>query len=115
MKVVLGQTLVEGLKPKPKPYEVRDVRLNGLLLRAEAGDTKTYFCEFVRGRRIKLGCADALGASDARDNARPILAEFYRGEELFDLMWSAVEHRARTTRPQRHQDDPALRPPRTGA
>ena len=81
MKVLLGQTLVEGLKPKPKPYEVRDVRLNGLLLRVEAGGTKTYFCEFARGRRIKLGRADAIGASDARDNARRILAEVYRGED----------------------------------
>jgi site-specific recombinase XerD len=41
--------------------------------------TKSYYCEYARGKRVWLGRADVLGVSEARESARAILADFYRG------------------------------------
>ena len=37
------------------------------------------YCEYARGKRVWLGRADVLGVSEARESARAILADFYRG------------------------------------
>ncbi len=40
---------------------------------------KSFYCEYARGKRVWLGRADAIGVAEARDSARAILAEVYRG------------------------------------
>lgn len=57
----------------------RDTRLQGLVLRVMPSGTKSYYREYARGKRVWLGRADVLGVSEARESARAILADFYRG------------------------------------
>lgn len=81
MKANLTNTLVTKLKPQDKPYEVRDESLKGLILRVQSTGVKTYYLEYQRGKRIKVGAADALVPAQARDIAKQLLADHYRGDD----------------------------------
>lgn len=81
MKANLTNTLVGKLKPQDKPYEVRDESLKGLILRVQTTGVKTYYLEYQRGKRIKIGAADALLPAQAREIAKGKLADHYRGED----------------------------------
>ena len=67
--------------PKVKPYEIRDARLMGFLIRVQPSGRKTYYCEYRRGARIKIGQFQTLSVKMAHDRAKEILAEYYRGGE----------------------------------
>src|SRR3546814_5652378 len=62
-----------------KRKECRDTRLKGLILRVSPSGVKSFYCEYARGKRIWLGRADALGLAEARESARVVLSEVYRG------------------------------------
>ncbi len=64
--------------PSPK-VDHRDTRLKGLVLRVMPSGAKSWYCEYVRGKRVWLGRADVLGVTEARESARAILADVYRG------------------------------------
>ena len=59
MQAVITEDLVKSLKPEPKPYEVRDPRLKGFLLRVQPTGVMTYYAEYGRGKRHRIGAADA--------------------------------------------------------
>src|SRR3546814_8845910 len=42
---------------------------------------RSFYCEYARGKRVWRGRADALGLAEARESARAILADVYRGIE----------------------------------
>lgn len=75
----LTNTLVTNLGPSARPYEVRDSRLKGLILRVQPSGIKTYYVEYARGKRIAVGRADVLTPVQAREQAKEILADAYRG------------------------------------
>lgn len=79
MRVALTQMVVDKMPIPAVMVEHRDTRLKGLTLRISPSGTKSWYCEFARGKRVWLGRADAMGVSEARDSARTILADFYRG------------------------------------
>ncbi|PHS34779.1 MAG: integrase [Robiginitomaculum sp.] len=79
MKIAMTQTLIEKAKAKSKPYEIRDVRLIGLLVRVQPTGKKTYYCEYRRGARIKIGQFQAFSVKEARNRAKEILADYYQG------------------------------------
>ena len=79
MRTVLTQALIEKLPVPVKVEEHRDMRLKGLVLRVTPGGVKSFYCEYARGKRIWLGRADALGLAEARESARVVLSEVYRG------------------------------------
>lgn len=79
MIAALGKGMIEKLAAADKPYEVRDVKLRGLLLRVQPSGVKTYYCEYERGRRIRLGRADAISTDDARREARKIFGQASSG------------------------------------
>lgn len=67
---------VERLKPDAKPFEIRDPHLKGFLVRVQPSGAKTFYCEYRRGQRMKLGRVGLTPASDARKEAmRLVLAE----------------------------------------
>ncbi|WP_158213730.1 tyrosine-type recombinase/integrase [Sphingopyxis witflariensis] len=70
---------VDKLTTPTTKIDYRDTRLKGLVLRVMPSGTKSYYCEYARGKRVWLGRADVLGVSEARESARAILADFYRG------------------------------------
>ena len=81
MQAVIGNSLVASLKPAEKPFEVRDTRLKGLLLRVQPSGVMSYYVEYARGRRVKIGRTGAITAAQARDHAKSILAESYKGRD----------------------------------
>ena len=79
MRTALTQLAIDKL---PVPYalvDYRDTRLKGLVLRCAPSGTRSWYCEYARGKRVWLGHADVLGVSEAGESARAILADFYRG------------------------------------
>jgi integrase len=79
MQIALTQTIAEKAESQTRPYEIRDVRLKGLLLRVQPSGVKTYYCEYERGKRMRVGRADVLGLSEARAEARKIMGAFFQG------------------------------------
>jgi integrase len=81
LKALVSNSLVEGLVPHAKPYEIRDTRLSGFLVRVQPTGVISYYIEFQRGRRMAIGPASRITASLARDRAKAILAEAFRGND----------------------------------
>ena len=81
MKVAITQTIIEKAKPKEKPYEIRDKRLVGFLVRVQPTGKMTYYCEYRRGGRVKIGPESAYSVKSARILAKQILADYYQGGE----------------------------------
>jgi integrase len=95
MQAVIAQELVRSLKPEAKPYEVRDPRLKGFVLRVQPSGVMTYYAEYGRGKRHRVGPADALAPSQAREQARRVLADVALGG---DPQAAAREAKAHTLR-----------------
>ncbi|MCZ6720052.1 MAG: site-specific integrase, partial [Proteobacteria bacterium] len=67
--------------PGTRPYEIRDTQLKGLLLRVQPSGVKSFYVEYGRGKRLNLGRADAVKPTQARQEARNVLAEAYKGKD----------------------------------
>lgn len=75
-------SLIQQQKPKEKPYEIRDGKTLGLLLRVQPTGKKTYICVFkVNGKKSRksLGDASAMRISEARAVTREILTTAHQG------------------------------------
>lgn len=96
MNSVISNSLVANLKPADKPYEVRDTRLKGLLLRVQPSGVMAYYVEYDRGKRINLGRADAVTPAQARDQAKAILADAYKGNDPAASRKAIKEHTLQT-------------------
>ncbi len=70
---------IDKLPVPASKVDHRDTRLKGLVLRAMPSGSKSWYCEYARGKRIWLGRADVLGVSEARESARAVLADHFRG------------------------------------
>jgi integrase len=92
MRALIGNSLVKRLSPAEKPFEVRDTRVKGFLLRVQPSGAMTYYAVYGRGKRISLGRADALSPDKARERARDILAGAQFGEDPMDERRSAKAH-----------------------
>ena len=79
--MLLTSAAVRDLAPAAKPYEMRDDRLRGFLVRVQPSGHKAYYVEYARGRRIGLGRADVIAPSIARDKAREIIAQAVQGHD----------------------------------
>lgn len=71
----LTNTLISKAKPSDSPYEIRDAGLKGLLLRIQPSGVMTYYFEYLRGKRIKIGHPETLAPEQAREAARRIDSE----------------------------------------
>jgi integrase len=84
MQTNITTRTINSIKPKDKPYEIRDTGLKGLLLRVQPSGVLTYYIEFKRGKRVKIGRADAITPFQAREFGKAILSEVYQGEDPTD-------------------------------
>jgi integrase len=96
MQAAITQELVKSLKPEAKPYEVRDPRLKGFLLRVQPTGVMTYYAEYGRGKRHRVGPADALAPSQAREEARRVLAGVALGDDPVTVQREAKAHTLRS-------------------
>lgn len=81
MKRKLTQTAIEAASPKTKAYEIRDTNTSGFLVRIQPSGRKTYYCEYKRGGRVKIGTFQSLSTKQARGAAQNILAKYHLGED----------------------------------
>ena len=81
MQAVISNTLVNTLKPADKPYEVRDTQLKGLILRVQPSGVMTYYLEYARAKRVRIGRANALSPKKARKDAGDVLGDTYKGKD----------------------------------
>jgi len=81
MKRAITQTTIDTAKPKTKAYEIRDTKVSGFLVRVQPSGRKTYYCEYKRGARVKIGQFQTLSTKQARDQALNILAKYIQGED----------------------------------
>lgn len=62
-------------KPGRKPIEIRDCDLRGFILRIEPSGTKTYYCEWARGKRTRVGDANVMLLDRARKLAKKYISD----------------------------------------
>lgn len=79
MKATIGNNLLAKLTPKDKPYDVRDDKVTGFLVRINVSGKMLYMCEYARGKRIMIGKVGILTPAQARDHAIEILGEAVKG------------------------------------
>lgn len=79
MKAIINASLLTRLKPSNKPYEVRDEKLIGFLVRVNISGKLLYMCEYARGKRVTIGKANVLTPIQARDMAHAILGDAAKG------------------------------------
>jgi integrase len=96
MHSTISNSLIAKLTPEPKPYEVRDVKLKGLLLRVQPSGVMTYYVEYARGKRMALGRADAVTPAQARESAKAILAQVYAGHDPAEKKKADKQHTLRS-------------------
>jgi len=80
--MALTQQIIARLKPDEKPYEVRDDKLKGFLVRVQPSGSMSYVCQYGRGKRITLGDARILTLDQARTKAKEILGQVAAGVDL---------------------------------
>src|SRR3954453_12469660 len=81
MQAAISLSVVKQLRPAAKPFEVRDTRAKGFLLRVQPSGAMTYYAEYRRGKRIAIGRSDVITPDKARERARDILASAQFGED----------------------------------
>ena len=78
----LDQRRVDALKPRKSAYDMRDRKLKGFGVRVLPSGAKRYFVHTqYRGRRVWkiVGQAGAIGADEARDRAKTLVASIRKG------------------------------------
>lgn len=96
MKAAITVELVKSLERGNKPYEVHDPRLKGFLLRVQPSGTMTYYAQYGRGKRHKIGRADAMAPSVAFAKAKTVLAGAALGDDPADARREAKAHTLRS-------------------
>jgi integrase len=79
MKDSITNTLVSKLKPSEKAFEVWDTKLSGLVLRVQPSGLMTYYFEYARHKRVRIGAADTLSPDQARKIAQEEAFKFHKG------------------------------------
>lgn len=76
---------VKALKARAKPYEVRDDRLKGFLVRVQPSGQSSFIVEVGRGRRITLGKVGVMLPSRARQLAETALGRAAEGGSVDEI------------------------------
>lgn len=79
MLATINNSLLSKLRPADKPYDVRDDKLTGFLIRVNVSGKLVFMCEYARGKRVTIGKVGVLTPMQARDQAKEILADVIKG------------------------------------
>jgi integrase len=92
MQALIGADLVKQTKPAEKPFEIRDTRLKGFLMRVQPSGTMTFYVELERGKRYRIGPVDAVKPEAARQRAKEMLSRTALGEDVLAENREAKAH-----------------------
>lgn len=81
MRERIRQSLIATLKPRERPYDVRDSQLRGFVARVHPSGRISYLAVYGRGRSYAIAGADKLTADEARAEARKVLAKAALGQD----------------------------------
>ncbi len=81
MRAKINNKLIASVKPKEKPFEIRDSNVTGFILRVQPSGKMTYICQYARAKRINIGSATVLTPAQGRDQAIEILAKVSTGAD----------------------------------
>ena len=62
-----------------KQYDVRDTKLQGLIIRVSATGKMHYVCQYKRGRRKNIGSVHLWTPAQAREKTKEILGDAVKG------------------------------------
>ncbi|MBA2654579.1 MAG: tyrosine-type recombinase/integrase [Gammaproteobacteria bacterium] len=79
MLATINNSLISKLKPSNKPYDVRDDKLTGFLIRVNVSGKLVFMCEYARGKRMTIGKVGVLTPMQARDKAKDMRADAIKG------------------------------------
>lgn len=79
MRSSVTRKLLDTLKPCSKAYDIRCTRLKGLLVRVQPTGSSTFYCEYGRNKRIKIGNTGHVPLAEAHDRVRDIMKAVYEG------------------------------------
>lgn len=84
MKSVISGRLLSSkeAQPREKPFEIRDTRLRGFLLRVQPSGVRVYYVQLSRIKRERIGDAGALTPDEARDRCAIMLGNFASGRDV---------------------------------
>ena len=82
MQALISERVVKSLRPDTKPYEVRDSRMAGFILRVQPSGVMSYIVQYSRGQRETLGKTTTLTATQARERAKDILSGAVQPKKL---------------------------------
>lgn len=71
----LSDSSIERAKPRATPYELRDSGLTGFLVRVQPSGVKTFYVEWARGKRLRLGRVGVKTFKQYATEAKRILAQ----------------------------------------
>ncbi len=81
----IGVKLLAKLKPKEKPFHIRDDELKGFLIRVQPSGVMTYWYEYrnSNGRklRVKIARVGVITPIQARDRAKTLAADVVQGND----------------------------------
>ncbi|HKH21531.1 MAG TPA: Arm DNA-binding domain-containing protein [Gammaproteobacteria bacterium] len=83
MKACLAAKTIKALQPAAKPYEVRDTRIKGFLLRVQPSGAMAYYLSYTplsgKRQRYRIGTAGSLTPAQARDIAEELAGHVAQG------------------------------------
>lgn len=82
----------DAAKPREKPFEIRDSRLTGFILRVNPTGVRVYFAQVARGKRVKLARVGEMTPDEARDRCSKVLGNVAHGRPPLHDIEGCTEH-----------------------
>jgi integrase len=85
MQTIIGARLLASkvAQPRATPFEIRDSRLPGFLVRVQPSGVCAYYAQLGRGRRVKLGRVGQLTPDEARERCEQVFGNVAHGRAPF--------------------------------
>lgn len=83
---IIGARLLNTseVKPREKPFDIRDERLTGFVLRVNPTGQRRYYAQIARGKRVLIGAVGVLTPDEARERCSKILGNHAHNRPLME-------------------------------
>jgi integrase len=83
MRAIIGARFLASkeAQPREKPFEIRDMRLPGFILRVQPSGVRSYIAQVARNRRVTLAKVGQMTPDQARERCEKILGNVAHGRD----------------------------------